>query len=107
MRVPLLDLKPQLQSLETEIKAAVNAVIDGVGLPAVANLGIRPTFGGEDEVLEVHVLGFNRDLYGKHISVEFVRRIRDERRFESVDDLLVQIHADIASAVDTLSEQTS
>ncbi len=86
---------------------AVNAVIDGVGLPAVANLGIRPTFGGEDEVLEVHVLGFNRDLYGKHISVEFVRRIRDERRFESVDDLLVQIHADIASAVDMLSEQTS
>jgi len=86
---------------------AVNAVIDGVDYPAVANFGIRPTFGGEDEVLEVHVLEFSRDLYGKHISVEFVRRIRDERRFESVDDLLAQIQADIASAVDVLGEQAS
>jgi len=86
---------------------AVNAIIDGVGHPAVANLGIRPTFGGEDEVLEVHVLGLDRDLYGKHVSIEFIQRIRDERRFESVDDLLAQIHADITSAVEALDEQTS
>ena len=86
---------------------AVNAVIDGVAYPAVANLGIRPTFGGKDEVLEVHVLGLDRDLYGKHVSVEFIRRIRDERRFESVDDLLAQIRADITSAAEVLGEQTS
>ncbi len=86
---------------------AVIAVIDGVGHPAVANLGIRPTFGGEDEVLEVHVLGFDRDLYGKHLRIEFVGRIRDEFRFDSADDLLVQIQDDIASATERLGERTS
>lgn len=85
----------------------VNAVIDGVSHGAVANLGTRPTFGGNDEVLEVHVLEFDRDLYGKHLSIEFIERIRDERRFESVDDLLIQIRADIASAFETLAEHTS
>lgn len=85
---------------------AVTAVIDGIAHPAVANLGIRPTFGGEDEVLEVHVLGLDRDLYGKHVSVEFVERIRDERRFDSVDDLLLQIRIDIASASEALAEHT-
>lgn len=86
---------------------AVVAVIDGDAHRAVANLGTRPTFGGEDEVLEVHVLGLDRDLYGKHLSVQFIGWLRDERRFDSVDDLLIQIHADIASAIETLDEQTS
>jgi riboflavin kinase/FMN adenylyltransferase len=86
---------------------AAIAVIDGVDHPAVANLGIRPTFGGKDEVLEVHVLEFDRDLYGKHLSIEFVARIRDEIRFDSVDDLLAQIHDDIASATKTLVNHTS
>jgi riboflavin kinase/FMN adenylyltransferase len=86
---------------------AVNAVIDGIGHPAVANLGIRPTFGGEDEVLEVHVLGLDRDLCGKHVSVEFLGRVRDERRFESIDELLVQIQKDIASATEILADHTS
>lgn len=86
---------------------AVVAIIDGDAHRAVANLGTRPTFGGEDEVLEVHVLGLDRDLYGKHLSVEFIGWIRDERRFDSVDALLIQIHADIASAIETLDEQTS
>ena len=86
---------------------AVVAVIDGDAHRAVANLGTRPTFGGEDEVLEVHVLGMDRDLYGKHLSVQFIGWLRDERRFDSVDDLLIQIHADIASAIETLDEQTS
>lgn len=86
---------------------AVTAVIDGIAHPAVANLGIRPTFGGEDEVLEVHVPGLDRDLYGKHLSVEFVERIRDERKFDSIDDLLLQICVDIASAIEALAEHTS
>ncbi len=85
---------------------AVVAVIDGVGHPAVANLGIRPTFGGEEEVLEVHVFEMDRDLYGRHVRVEFIERVRDERRFESVDDLLDQIHSDIDSARAILGEYT-
>jgi len=86
---------------------AVTAVIDGVSHAAVANLGTRPTFGGEDEVLEVHILELDQDLYGKHVSVEFIGRIRDERRFGSIEDLLAQINTDIASAAEMLAEHTS
>jgi len=86
---------------------AVTVQIDGRGYPGVANLGTRPTFGGTERVLEVHVLGFDQNLYGKQLSVGFVERIRDELRFESIDDLLTQIRSDIAAATVILDEQTS
>ncbi|MDP3207258.1 MAG: bifunctional riboflavin kinase/FAD synthetase, partial [Methylotenera sp.] len=53
------------------------------GLNAVANLGVRPTIAGVPKLsLEVHVLDFNADLYGKHVHVEFLHKIRDEMKFE-------------------------
>ena len=85
---------------------AAIAVVDGVEHPAVANLGVRPTFGGEEEVLDVHVLGIDRGLYGKHVRIEFVARIRDEVHFDSVDDLRLQIHDDVACAKKRLAERT-
>lgn len=86
---------------------AVSVGIDGAAHPGVANLGVRPTFDGTEQVLEVHVLGYERDLYGKHLRVGFVERIRDERRFGSIDELLRQIRADITLAASILDEQTS
>ena len=89
---------------------AVHAEVDGRSLPAVANLGVRPTFGGDDqEVLEVHVIGGDLDLRGKELVVHFVARLRDEQRFDGVDSLVAQIHADIAAAGGLLGEvpQTS
>lgn len=86
---------------------AVMAIIDGVAYPAVANLGTRPTFDGTDQVLEVHVLDLDRNLYGKQVRVLFIERIRDERRFASVDDLLAQIRADIVTATTVFGERTS
>ncbi len=77
---------------------AVYAEVDGSRLPAVANLGVRPTFGGGDEVLEVHVIGGDHNLSGKELGVHFVARLRDEKRFDSVDALVTQIHADIEHA---------
>jgi riboflavin kinase/FMN adenylyltransferase len=53
------------------------------------------------------VIDYDRNLYGKQIRIGFVRRIRDERRFASVDQLLTQIHADIQVASRILDEQTS
>jgi riboflavin kinase/FMN adenylyltransferase len=73
----------------------------------VANLGIRPTFDGTDRVLEVHVLDSNMNLYGRQIRVGFVGRIREERRFASVDELLTQIRSDISAAARILDEQMS
>jgi riboflavin kinase/FMN adenylyltransferase len=76
----------------------------GRRLPGVANLGVRPTFHGEEEILEVHLLDVDLDLYGEALRVEFAFRIREERRFESVDALIEQIHDDIGGARPRLAE---
>ena len=69
------------------------------GLPSVANLGIRPTIVGVPKLLlEVHVLDFSDDLYGQHVRVEFLHKIRDEMKFDSLDALKIQIGKDVAVA---------
>lgn len=82
--------------------AGVFAVeVGGLGdrpLPGVANLGIRPTVGGTRPLLEVHLFDFERDIYGAHISVRFVHKLRDERRFPNFDALKAQIAADAVAA---------
>ncbi len=69
---------------------------------AVANIGIRPTFGGERESVEVHLLDFSDDLYGHEMRVRFVDRIRDERRFGGADELVGQIARDVERAREIL-----
>jgi riboflavin kinase/FMN adenylyltransferase len=69
----------------------------------VANVGVRPTFAGSDEVLEVHLLDLDEDLYGAELRVRFHDRIRDEERFESVDALVRQIGGDVEEARRLLS----
>ena len=64
----------------------------------IANMGIRPTVGGQNPVLEVHIFNFSDNLYGKKIQVEFLRKIRDEKKFEGLDELKEQIFKDIAFA---------
>jgi riboflavin kinase / FMN adenylyltransferase len=69
------------------------------GLNSVANLGVRPTIAGVPKLLlEVHVLDFNSDLYGKHVHVEFMHKIREEMKFASLDALKTQIAVDIVVA---------
>ncbi len=68
------------------------------GLDGVANLGVRPTIEGVKKLsLEVHVIDFNGDLYGKHVHVEFLHKIRDEMKFDSLDALKAQIALDKAA----------
>jgi riboflavin kinase / FMN adenylyltransferase len=69
------------------------------GLNAVANLGVRPTIAGVPKLLlEVHVLDFNGNLYGKHVHVDFLHKIREEQKFDSLDALKVQIAKDVEVA---------
>ena len=70
----------------------------GASLPGVASLGLRPTVGGHEPLLEAHLFDFNGDLYGRHLAVEFVRKLRDEEKFASLDDLTRQMHRDAAAA---------
>lgn len=75
--------------------------VSGLGerpLPGVANLGIRPTLGGTRPLLEIHLFDFDRDIYGAHLAVRFVHKLRDERRFPDFDALKAQIAADAAVA---------
>jgi riboflavin kinase/FMN adenylyltransferase len=62
-----------------------------VALAGVANLGTRPTVKGSHKLLEVHLFDFDEEIYGRHVSVEFVHRIRDEKKFDSLDALKAQI----------------
>ncbi|ADI28922.1 bifunctional riboflavin kinase/FAD synthetase [Methylotenera versatilis] len=71
------------------------------GMNSVANLGVRPTIAGVSKLmLEVNVLDFNADLYGQHVHVEFLHKIRDEQKFDGLDALKTQIALDVESARD-------
>jgi riboflavin kinase/FMN adenylyltransferase len=73
----------------------------GAGLvdhPAVASLGTRPTVNGTDPLLEVHLFDWDGSLYGRYLDVDFIERLRDEQKFESLDALVAQMHRDAAAA---------
>jgi riboflavin kinase/FMN adenylyltransferase len=73
----------------------------GAGLvdhPAVVSLGTRPTVNGTDPLLEVHLFDFDGDLYGQYLDVDFVARLRDEQKFDTLDALVAQMHRDAAAA---------
>jgi riboflavin kinase/FMN adenylyltransferase len=75
--------------------------VSGAGLvdhPAVSSLGTRPTVNGTDPLLEVHLFDYDGSLYGQHLGVDFVARLRDEQKFESLDALVEQMHRDAAAA---------
>ena len=63
-------------------------------LPGMMNIGIRPTFGGEQRMIEVHLFDIEEDIYGELLRVEFVSRTRDERRFASKKELMRQLSQD-------------
>ena len=70
--------------------------IDGRTYQGAANVGVRPTVGDlVKPVLEVHLLDFTGDLYGKRIDVEFVAKIRDEEKFTTLDKLVERIQRDV------------
>jgi riboflavin kinase/FMN adenylyltransferase len=73
-------------------------------LKGVASLGTRPTVDGTDMLLEVHVFDFAGNLYGRQIEVEFIAKLRDEVKFDSLDALVVQMKLDAAQARDLLSK---
>ncbi|MCZ6758273.1 MAG: riboflavin kinase, partial [Bacteroidetes bacterium] len=58
------------------------------------NIGVRPTFEGDGRHLEVHIMGLDEDLYGSRLRVEFVSRIRSEKKFEGIEALVEQLNED-------------
>lgn len=78
---------------------ATEVLLDNQLLPGVANVGVRPTVGDLIKpVLEVHLLDWNGRIYGRRIAVEFKRKLREEQKFTSLDDLVARIRQDIVLA---------
>ena len=71
-------------------------------LNGMMNIGTRPTFDGHEQTLEVHIFHFDHDLYGQSLSVEFVSKLREERRFDSMDALREQLKQDAIQAEQVL-----
>ncbi len=96
---PTANLRLETELLPAHGVYAARVVVDGAApRSAVMNLGTRPTVDGLRVVPEVHVLDFDGDLYGREIEVALVSRLREERRFPSLDALVAQIRADADAA---------
>lgn len=86
---------------------AVRFVVDGKTMNGVCNVGIKPTFNNPDiksPMVEVHVLDFDGDLYDYEVAVEWVKHIREEKKFESLDALITQIEKDKEKAIEILTK---
>jgi riboflavin kinase/FMN adenylyltransferase len=98
--VPTANIVPDVElAVAPGIYAVTLGIEGGAALPAVASLGTNPTFvEGGQLVLEVHVLDWDGDLYDRRVRTTFVARLREERKFDSVDALVAQIRRDIEQA---------
>jgi len=74
--------------------------VEGEPISGVANVGVRPTVGADKALLEVHLFDFNRDIYGCYVQVLFMKKLRDEQRFSSLDELIMQIKHDCQQAIE-------
>ncbi len=89
-----LDIKPQ-QALPGNGIYATIAYVEGKHFHSATNIGVRPTFGSGEEMVETHLLNYKGNLYDKSIRIEFIQKIRDEQRFPSSEELKTQIEKDI------------
>ena len=86
---------------------AVYAVFGDMHYPAVANVGVRPSFDSGPRTIETHILDFDQDIYGCDLKVEFVARLRDEKRFATPDGLIAQVRQDSQTARAILQAQAA
>lgn len=98
---PTANVRPDRPALVPVGVYSCRMDVDGRQHDAVVNVGVRPTFGEESLAIEAHVLDFAGDLYGRRVGVSFLRRLRDETRFPSVEALRAQIAADVQSVRDS------
>ena len=95
MGVPTVNIR--LQRYKTALEGVFAVTVDGLGptRQGAANIGVRPTVGGKEPLLEVHILDFDEDVYGRLLTVTLLRKIREERWFPSLDALRIEIERDI------------
>ncbi|CAD7783074.1 MAG: Riboflavin biosynthesis protein RibF [Candidatus Methanoperedenaceae archaeon GB37] len=82
----------------------MEVIYQGKKYQGAANIGFSPTFGNNALSVETHILDFNQDIYGEEIKINFVKKLRDERKFSRVEELVTQIKKDIETARKILSQ---
>lgn len=97
-----VDLRRRRSAVMGIYAVRVHGLPEGV-VEGVASVGTRPTFDLVKPLLEVHLFDFDRDIYGEYIHVDFVEHLRDEARFDSVNELVAQMHADAENARSALA----
>ena len=98
MNFPTANLLPHEQVYPAKGVYAVQTLINDQQYKGIANFGERPTVGGKKLLFEVHLFDFEQDIYGKHLTVEFLTFIRGEKKFDSFALLAEQIKKDIQTA---------
>lgn len=96
-----------LHRLYTPVLGVFAVLVHGLGvapLQGAANVGSRPTVNGSQVLLEVYLFDFNQDIYGRHVRVEFVKKIRDEAKFATIEAMRLQIVEDVMRARSILNE---
>jgi riboflavin kinase/FMN adenylyltransferase len=105
---PTANLHPKDRVIPRNGVYVTGALIDGQWRRSVTNVGLRPTFGADTEPsVETFVMNWAGDLYGDVIRVRFLHRLRDERKFGSVEELKTQIEKDVARAQDYFDRDAS
>ena len=108
--IPTANIEPWKEKLIPKIGVyAAFAQLEGYRYKAVVNIGRRPTFYDKPalQTIEVHLLDFDKDIYGSHLSLNFFERIRDEVKFNSADELMGQIRKDIMDSREMLEHATT
>lgn len=100
---PTANIKPVKVLIPANGVYAAIIHMDGNRYKGVLNIGVNPTFADEKLSIEVHLLKFNDNIYGKNLDILFIDRIRDEKKFEGPEKLVEQIKQDIDQAISILS----
>ena len=100
--VPTANIWLPKQKLPIKGVYAVECILESKTYSGIANMGIRPTVGGNKPVLEIHLFKFNKDIYSKRLTVRFIQKIRDEKKFDNLGMLKLQIQKDISKAINIL-----
>lgn len=100
-----LDLRAE-QALPGDGVYATITHTDDNSLPSVTNIGVRPTFGGSKRLVETYILDFEGELLGQKLAIDLLDKLRDEKRYDTVDELKAQMIRDVEKARQILTERT-
>jgi riboflavin kinase/FMN adenylyltransferase len=100
---PTANVGARTECLPPDGVYATRLVLPDGAYPSITNIGMRPTFAEPERTIEAHVFDFSRDIYGQDVRLEWIERIRPERKFESAQALSAQIASDLKRAREILA----